>query len=78
MRLASEPTARMPPVLLLIATTEGSFRTIPRPRTYTRVLAVPRSTAMSRPTNDDVPKLDEAAMGNWPSGSSGRPSLEPR
>src|SRR5205807_7792049 len=27
----------------------GSERTIPRPRTYTRVFAVPRSTAMSRP-----------------------------
>ena len=32
-RLASMPTARMPPVLVLIATTEGSFKTMPRPRT---------------------------------------------
>jgi len=31
------------------ATTEGSESTMPRPRTYTSVLAVPRSTAMSRP-----------------------------
>ena len=30
-----------------IATTEGSLRTIPSPFTYTKVLAVPRSTAMS-------------------------------
>lgn len=49
---ASAPTARMPPVLVLMATTDGSFRTIPRPLTYTSVLAVPRSTAMSRPMND--------------------------
>src|SRR3954469_20053014 len=51
MRLASVPTARMPLLLVLIATTEGSLSTIPRPRTYTSVLAVPRSTAMSRPRN---------------------------
>ncbi len=50
--LASAPTARMPPVLVLMATTDGSLRTIPRPLTYTSVLAVPRSTAMSRPMND--------------------------
>ena len=29
------------------ATTEGSLSTIPSPFTYTKVLAVPRSTAMS-------------------------------
>lgn len=50
--LASAPTARMPPVLVLMATTDGSFRTMPRPLTYTSVLAVPRSIAMSRPMND--------------------------
>lgn len=50
--LASAPTARIPPVLVLIATTDGSLSTIPRPLTYTSVLAVPRSTAMSRPMND--------------------------
>src|SRR5947207_14039979 len=48
-RLASTPTATIWPLLVLSATTEGSFSTIPRPRTYTRVFAVPRSTAMSRP-----------------------------
>src|SRR5207344_736902 len=37
------------PLFVLRATTEGSLSTIPRPRTYTRVFAVPRSTAMSRP-----------------------------
>ena len=31
--LASAPTARMPPVFWLIATTEGSLSTMPRPRT---------------------------------------------
>jgi hypothetical protein len=50
-RLASDPTARIAPLFVLIATTEGSLSTMPRPRTYTRVFAVPRSTAMSRPMN---------------------------
>src|SRR5579864_8447717 len=48
-RFASIPTARGRSSLVLTATTDGSLRTMPRPRTYTRVLAVPRSTAMSRP-----------------------------
>src|SRR5437764_508331 len=48
-RLASTPTATIWPLFVLSATTEGSFSTIPRPRTYTRVFAVQRSTAMSRP-----------------------------
>src|ERR1035437_7702144 len=52
MRLASVPTANGRPSLTLTATTEGSFSTIPRPRTYTRVLAVPRSTAISRPNRE--------------------------
>ena len=49
MRFASTPTACTSPVRWSIATTDGSESTIPRPRTYTSVLAVPRSTAMSRP-----------------------------
>src|SRR5438552_15869194 len=49
MRLASLPTAWTAPVFVSIATTDGSDSTIPRPRTYTSVFAVPRSTAMSRP-----------------------------
>ena len=48
-RLASMPTASGRSSLMLTATTDGSLSTMPRPRTYTRVLAVPRSTAMSRP-----------------------------
>ena len=48
-RLASMPTATIWPLFVFNATTEGSLSTIPRPRTYTSVLAVPRSTAMSRP-----------------------------
>ena len=52
-RLASAPTATGRPSLVLTATTDGSLSTMPSPRTYTRVLAVPRSTAMSRPTIDD-------------------------
>ncbi len=50
-RLASIPTACTSPVRESIATTLGSESTIPRPRTYTSVFAVPRSTAMSRPPN---------------------------
>jgi hypothetical protein len=49
MRLASMPTAWTSAERESIATTDGSESTMPRPRTYTRVLAVPRSTAMSRP-----------------------------
>ena len=49
MRFASTPTACTSPVRWSIATTDGSERTMPRPRTYTSVFAVPRSTAMSRP-----------------------------
>ena len=53
MRLASTPTASGRPSRTLTATTDGSFSTMPRPRTYTTVLAVPRSTAMSRPMIDE-------------------------
>ena len=48
---AAVPTATILSVCRLIATTEGSSRTTPFLRTYTSVLAVPRSTAMSRPSN---------------------------
>jgi hypothetical protein len=48
---AVAPTARPPRRTSVVpfrtATTEGSFRTMPRPRTQTRVLAVPRSMPMS-------------------------------
>src|SRR5579862_3630879 len=45
--LASLPTASTSPVFLLMATMEGSFTTMPLPRAYTSVLAVPRSMARS-------------------------------
>src|SRR5947209_12222569 len=44
---ASLPTASTSPVVLLIATIEGSLTTMPFPLAYTRVLAVPRSIARS-------------------------------
>src|SRR6202161_196299 len=50
-RLPSTQTATICPVLVFSATTDGSLSTMPRPLTYTRVFAVPRSTAMSRPRN---------------------------
>src|SRR6202011_3375864 len=45
--LASLPTASTSPVFLLMATMEGSLTTMPLPRAYTKVLAVPRSMARS-------------------------------
>src|SRR3990167_10044965 len=45
--LASLPTASTRPLILLIATIEGSLTTIPLPRAYTHVFAVPRSMARS-------------------------------
>ncbi len=46
---ASSPTAltRLMPFSVSTATTDGSFSTMPLPRTYTTVFAVPRSIAMS-------------------------------
>ena len=46
-RSASAPTAWTSPVRRSEATTDGSDTTIPLPPTYTSVLAVPRSIAMS-------------------------------
>ena len=40
--LASLPTASTSPLVLLMATMEGSFTTIPLPLAYTSVLAVPK------------------------------------
>ncbi len=48
MRFASAPIARTRFVFASIATTDGSEMTIPRSRTWTSVLAVPRSMPMSR------------------------------
>ncbi len=45
---ASSPMARTSRERLLSATTVGSFNTMPRPRSNTKVLAVPRSMARSR------------------------------
>jgi hypothetical protein len=38
----------------LIATIDGSLTTIPLPRAYTQVLAVPRSMARSLENNDSI------------------------
>src|SRR5688500_4970668 len=45
--LASLPTASTRPLILLIATMDGSLTTMPLPRAYTQVFAVPRSIARS-------------------------------
>ena len=44
---ASFPVAIIFPVFLSIATTEGSFKTIPFPLTVTKILAVPKSIPIS-------------------------------
>src|SRR6266581_6953215 len=54
MSLASFPTASTRPFTLLIATIEGSLTTIPLPRAYTQVLAVPRSMARSLENNESI------------------------
>ena len=48
MRLASAPISSTLLVCASMATTLGSLMTMPRPRTWTSVLAVPRSMPMSR------------------------------
>src|SRR5215212_4421984 len=49
--LAAEPTATTLSVLLSMATTEGSERTMPCPLTNTNVFAVPKSIATSLPNS---------------------------
>ena len=44
---ASFPVATILPFLLFIATTDGSFKTIPFPFNVTKILAVPRSIPIS-------------------------------
>src|SRR5213593_5230356 len=50
--LASLPTASTRPLILLIATIDGSLTTMPLPRAKTHVLAVPRSIARSLENRD--------------------------
>ena len=47
MAWASSPTFKSFPVFLSKATTEGSFKTMPLPRTKTKTEAVPRSIPIS-------------------------------
>src|SRR4029077_20868679 len=54
MSLASLPTASTRPLTLLMATIDGSLTTMPLPRAYTQVLAVPRSIARSLENNDSI------------------------
>src|SRR4249920_2478023 len=54
MSLASLPTASTRPLTLLMATIDGSLTTIPLPRAYTQVLAVPRSMARSLENNESI------------------------
>src|SRR6185436_14621065 len=64
--LASRPTASTPPFPLLIATIEGSLTTMPLPRAYTQVLAVPRSIAMSLENTESIERrLKQFSYGRW-------------
>src|SRR2546426_6640435 len=54
MSLASLPTASTRPFTLLMATIDGSLTTIPLPRAYTQVLAVPRSMARSLEKTESI------------------------
>src|SRR5207253_3766630 len=51
---ASLPTASTRPFTLLMATIDGSLTTMPLPRAYTQVLAVPRSIARSLENRDNI------------------------
>ena len=50
---ASFPTASIRPLTLLMATMDGSLTTMPFPRAYTQVFAVPRSMARSLENNEN-------------------------
>src|SRR2546423_4678221 len=52
--LASFPTASTRPLILLIATIDGSLTTMPLPRAYTHVLAVPWSIARSLENSESI------------------------
>src|SRR6476661_6893715 len=74
--LASMPTASGRPSRAFTATTDGSSSTTPRPRTYTSVLAVPRSTAMSRPMKLFAMPREPSQVG-WNGGKWGQHSRRP-
>src|SRR6185503_18717903 len=62
---ASLPTASTRPFTLLMATIEGSLTTMPLPRAYTQVLAVPRSMARSLENRESI----ERRLTKTPSGA---------
>src|ERR1700687_2984754 len=63
MSFASLPTASTRPFTLLMATIEGSLTTMPFPRAYTQVLAVPRSMARSLENSESIERrLNESSF----------------
>src|SRR5262249_20598819 len=63
MSFASLPTASTRPFTLLIATIDGSLTTMPLPRAYTQVLAVPRSMARSLEKSESIERrLNENSL----------------
>src|SRR5882762_7944331 len=77
MSLASLPTASTRPLTLLMATIEGSLTTMPLPRAYTQVLAVPRSIARSLENKESIERrLNESSFcGRVVQKRQGRPGL---
>ena len=64
---ASKPVAKILPFFLSIATTEGSFNTIPLPFNVTNKLAVPKSIPISFEVNPNILfNLDFLAIFNFP------------
>src|ERR1700704_5651986 len=63
MSLASFPTASTRPFTLLMATIDGSLTTMPLPRAYTQVFAVPRSIARSLENKESIERrLNEGSF----------------
>src|SRR5215471_8766288 len=69
--LASTPTATTALVSVSTATTDGSFSKMPRPRAYTSVFAVPRSSARSLPSTLTRCRRESSASGG--NATSGTP-----
>ena len=68
------PTASMRLCSVLKATTDGSFKTMPRPGTNTQVLAVPRSIARSVVRPKTLARNIDAPMsGDAPGYNTGTP-----
>ena len=74
--LASRPTASTRPLTLLMAMIDGSLTTMPLPRTYTQVLAVPRSMARSLENRENRERNAKIRGLLPPESRDGRPIIQ--